>query len=1006
MGLQKQPLFVPVGGLETEIDDKLLPTGRMMELENAYMPRQGECVKRFGTSALPAPGSVPFTLATHKNALVALPHADPLNVLATPTSTEWVRGIQSGAGNNAIAGAMGAKMSVGLAKVAPANRGIGEGPVGDVAYGAGFYFVAYLDAANSQILHFTAMDATTGHVTMDTKVANGADFRAWRVVFQDNRGVLVWWDTTNAIGFVTLNPAVSGMAPTTTATAATSTGVGFELNLFDAQPRGSTVVMVAYRNAAGNVSGIDFVPSTGGVTLWQPLNSAGGAITAPGPDAGIGWMQDFGASGKVALIILHNTNGVFVHFDIPTAGATRQAVSSYNFPTITTRGYVTGHTVDADATGHFIVVCNQGGPSTDENAYVIMASRLAAVGLTTGPILYRGTTLRSKTWTYQGDYYIVGAFAADTSGSGTHYVLKIPVVTTQQALAPPLATFAVRQGTGAYFSGVASPAAGTYTISTSYTVRLESFGVGSNPDVSGVELAQVKFQTQADTTIGQPKEAIDSLFVPGGQLRQFDGVTYGEASFAYPPEQPTLTPAAAGVGLVDNSDYYYSLIYSRMDAQGRLWRSDASVPKLTHTGAGQRQVTVACPTLRLTGWANVQIEIYRGSAGVGPDSSGVFTGIRKIAVVANNITVDSVNYVDVVPDSAQASGEDIYTSGGILGNDTPPGFISICVAQNRLWGIPADDPQSVWYSKEFAIGQGLGWSEDFVIDVRDERGPLRGLSVIDNKPIAWKDDALNVCLGTGPNNLDQGGTYVFEVSSRGFGSSNAMALCETKDGAMFVSTSQRAGIFLLDRALTAQYIGAPVQRFIGETVTAGIYVSKLNQARFYTLSGRTMVYDLVNGQWSTFTGQPCLAAISWNGVPVFVSNNNNHVLYEKLDGSLYTEDGTAFITYYGFPWLQINQIKGFERFYRVQPVGERKATLTGGATMKLYANFDTLTALSSVNFANTGTDLKQELRYSAKLAAVKVVIEDDSSTAGLAINGYTMIVAAKAGLRPITTKMV
>ena len=36
------------------------------------------------------------------------------------------------------------------------------------------------------------------------------------------------------------------------------------------QARGATVVMVAYRNAAGNVSGIDFVPSTGSVTLWQP----------------------------------------------------------------------------------------------------------------------------------------------------------------------------------------------------------------------------------------------------------------------------------------------------------------------------------------------------------------------------------------------------------------------------------------------------------------------------------------------------------------------------------------------------------------------------------------------------------------------------------------------------------------------------------------------------------------------------------------------------------------
>jgi len=988
MPVQVQNLFVPVGGLETEVDDKLLPLGKMLDLENAYMPRVGEAAKRFGTTRLIDPIGQPYALATHKGALVALPDADPLQVLPTPTTAEWIRGINAG-GNSAIAGAMGSKVSVGLTKVAAskANNG-GEGAVGDVAYGAGYYFVAYIDGANSQILHFAAIDATTNHVTMDTKVSNATDFRAYRVVFIDNRGVLAWWDSSNAIGFVTLNPAVSGMAPTTVATAATSTGFSFLLNIFDMTTRGTNIAVLAYRNAGGNVSGIDFVPSTASVTLWQPLDSGGGNITSPGNDGSIAWMQDDGASGKLALIIIHSINGLFVHWNIPTAGATRQAASTYSFATITGRSLATGFTTDNDATGHFVVVYNQGGPASDPTAYVGMASRLPAVGLTTGPVLYRGASLRSKTFKNGTDHYAVVAFASATQG--THYVVKIPIVISQQSLAPPQAMFAVRQGTGSYFSSVASPLSNVFTISIGYTLRVGTTTVGT---MFGVQLATITFQQLRDTTIGQPKEVIDSLFVPGGMLRQFDGITYGEEGFAYPPEQPTLTPAASISGVEENSDYYYALVYERMDAQARRWQSDQSVPKLVHTGAGQRQITVQCPTLRMTGWSNVLIGIYRGARGVIDD-------LRLVARVANDITVDSVSFVDNIPDTTQAGGEPIYTSGGVLGNDTHPGFIAICIAQNRMWGIPADDPQSIWYSKEFVFGQGLGWSEDFVVDVRDERGPLRGLAVIDNKPIAWKNDALYVGLGTGPNVLDQGGTYVFEVSSRGFGSANAQALLETKDGAMFVSTSQRAGIFLLDRALTAQYVGAQVQRYVADAVTAATYVSKLNQARFYTGggTGRVLVYDLLNGIWSVFTGQPADAAVSWNGVPVYANSATQRVMIEDLTGTTYTDDTVAYTSKYGFPWLQINQAKGYERFRGIQPVGERADALTG-ATIALYQNYDDTTPFLTKNLLNASGVLDQMLRYSSKLAALKVVITDPSPTAGLKVSGYTAIIGPKTGLR-------
>lgn len=994
-GLPKQPLFVPVGGLETEIDDKLLPLGRMLDLENAYMPRAGEAVRRFGTTALPAPSSTPYTLATHKNALVALPYADPLEVLPTITDT-WAKGT---ALSGPIIGSMASKMSVGLTKAGATNVGLNGtgvmvGP--DIATDGLHYFLAYLDSGSARTMHFSAIDITTGHVVADyQQVLVGVDFKAWRVTICNNQAVCAFLTSAGALSFIGMDTSVFTVNLINAGVVSLTAG-GAGLPQFDMYLKNSTTVSVVYPFDTGGSTIVarcaDFTPSPALVTPWSPKDSAGADIRC---DNAVAWMMDLNFANKVALIASRPTRDVRVHWDIPAAGATRQAVTTYSYSPVAEAGtealVVTGFTTAPTATGEFVVMYDTGtGAITD---FVGILSRISGT-LTNGPIVFRGATLRSKAWKCLGDYFAVVSFSSATQG--THYVVKIPIVTTLQTTAPVVAIFSVRMGKGMGFSGVATTVTNsTFAIATGYIIRV---GDLNNPDTPGVQIASVKVQALPDTTIGAPKEVIDSLFVPGGMLRQFDGITYGEAGFAYGPEMTSVNViAGAGSGLSGDSDYFYAVLYSYMDAQGRRWTSAPSVPVLVHLSAVQHQVTVAPPTLRLTGRTNVVIEIYRGAR-------GIFDDLRKVGTVANNVAVDNAVFVDTVPDTTQAGGEPLYTSGGVIENDTHPGFIAICIAQNRMWGIPSDDPQSVWYSKEFVVGQGLGWSEDQIIDVRDERGPLRGLAVIDNKPIAWKDDALNVCLGTGPNVLGQGGSYVFEVSSRGFGSSNAMALCETKDGAMFVSTSQRAGIFLLDRSLSAQYVGAPVQRYVSDVIVAGVYYSKLNQARFYTTSGRTLVYDLINQQWSTFTSQPCYAAVSWNGVPVYVNVIASHVLYEKLNGTVYTEDGSAYTSRYGFPWLQVNQIKGYERFFRVQPVGQRMAALTG-ATMALYKNFDESTPLIVANFADTGTVLQQELRYSAKLGAMKLIIEDASTTAGLKISGYTAIVAAKAGLRPSSTRM-
>lgn len=986
MPLPKQNLFLPVGGLRGDVDDRLLPAGHALELENYYLPKLGRAEKRFGTTPLPIMAGA-SALGTHQNALVALTDgADPIKLLPTSASAAWVGGESS---SGPIAGPSMPTLSVGLTKVAATRfNSAGNITSGTVAYGSGYYFVAYLDAGYANKLHLSAVEVTTGHIVSDYVLTLvGVTIAAWKVKFVAGHAVVAYETSAGAVNFIAMNASTFGVNLTNGGVV--SLGGTYHGERFDMMVKDASTVSVVYPNAAGNARCLDFVPSPAAVTPWTPQSSAGADISIA---ASAGWMQDFGTSGKIALIAGTVTN-INVHWDIPTAGATRQAVSSYAFTPASSPWNVTGHTTTSSATGEFVVVWdNNFGGIGSTTGWVGLVSRLGGV-LTNGPILYRGATLRSKTFTYLGTFYAVISFASSTQG--THYLVKIPTVTDVPATAPYAAIFAVRFGRGGAFSDVASPQVGTFSVATSFVSRYDG---GANHDAQGIQLATFKFPTSRPVlTVGTPRETIGSMFVPGAHLRRFDGASYVEAGFAYGPEQPTLTPGAAGAGLTENSDYWCVVTYSAFDAQGRLWRSSPSVAKMVSMGAGQRQLTWDAPTLRLTGMANVQVEFWRGVA----DEAEV---LQKAGVVANNIAADTVSFVDTVTDTDIVLREFLYTTDGILPNQTPPGFIAIAVAQNCLWGISQDDPQVLWRTKEFTLDQGLGWHERMTLDVRDEHGPLRGIAVVDDKVVLVKDRMTYTVIGTGWDNRGENSTYKVQIVSPGIGCpSGPRALCEYRDGIMFPTGNPRSPFAALDRGLTMHPLGG-IQDYNGLTVVGAIYVPKLAQARFYTESGTTLVYDVVNQQWSVNTGQPAYAAVSWSGVPTYVNGNADRVLIEDLTGATYTENGVAYGTRISFPWVQVNQIKGYEHFWQVLPVGELIGSQQN-LTVTLYRDFSALSFHAKT--ANVGTaDINVALKYSTKLSAIRVMLQDGAAgDAGFAIDGVTLQVAAKAGVKRSVTRM-
>ena len=990
----KQPLFIPLGlGLQTDVDDKLLPVGKNLDLVNCQVQRQQEVVKRFGMAQLPAPGNVQGALGTHQGALVNM--GTPLETLAGPNATRWT----------AADGDFRPGITAGLVKV--------DGNAGqpDLAYGGGFYWKIYRNVVFNTgaliactLAKCVAIDAVTGHVAWSGSMVptgSGTSLANWHVVYCNGKVVFTTIDNANTLNAMVVDPVT--LTPSSVFSQTISDG-GFADVIAQA-----TVVTVGFVNASGNMAACDFDPISHAFTPW----AAEDATAAPIPlDASFNWMHDYGGAGVLAAITSSASQGTKVQWHFPLTGSARAAATTYVVNAGVPADVCAGHTISSDATGEFVVAYGTapgGGPQD-----IVFITRRQG-----GTIIFDGqaanVALVSKTWFYGGDSFAAVVHRSPTDG--TAFVIRLGARGTNSYRPAPLAKIAVRACTsddlGGLFSmgSVANPAPGVFCFPLMYTVRYEAtvaaeqFGaeiaVVSHPGTLGVSS---NVGAAGQQTTGIPREAIGSTFLPGAAMAQFDGHRFAEAGFAWSPDPGTTpTSTAAPGGLTPASTYYYVAVFARMDSQGRLWRSAPSVPFSGATAAGQGTLTFNLKSLGLTGRPNPPpfgdgvydlIEVYRGIAG--DDVT-----FMRAGAVPNDLTSGTlVAFTDKMSDADLSGQEFLYSNGNILENATPPGLFSTVEAQNRTWGISADDPQAIWPSKEHALGTGIEFAEELAIDVRNSHGPARAMAQVDDKPLVFKDDAVYVIGGSGPDNTGNGGSWAPQIVCAGIGCNNPRAICETKDGVIFRSTGQRAGFFMLDRGLSVTYIGAPVQRYDGESITGSLFSSLLLQARFMTVSGRTLVYDLVTGIWTTFTGQPCATAVSWGGQPAYVSTATAHVLAEDLSGQLLTDDGSAYEMIVGGPWVQANQVRGYQKFYRQQLVGEvAQGTVQIG--MKMYADFGTVPLVSMVGAAPVGV-IDKELKYPTKLSAVKTVISDNGSTTGvLKVSGITLILGVKAGLRKV-----
>lgn len=412
------------------------------------------------------------------------------------------------------------------------------------------------------------------------------------------------------------------------------------------------------------------------------------------------------------------------------------------------------------------------------------------------------------------------------------------------------------------------------------------------------------------------EEIGNNLHLVGGILQSYDGISVTEKNFNLFPEGVEATITNVGAGSIADGTYQYSVVYAWQDNEGQLHRSAPSIPITVEIAGGPSDVELTIPTARVTKKEGVFIEVYRTEA----NRTLFYKLTSSTSLLDNDKTVDTITYADTAVDSAIISNEILYTTGGTLDNIAPPASSLMVSWGNRLALSGLEDPNLVWFSKERLEGEPVEFNDTLTFRVSPDGGPITALGVIDEKLIIFKEESIYLQVGDGPNN--QGEQSDFGRPDRitsDAGCIDANSVVETPVGLMFKS---KKGVYMLDRSLQVEYIGAPVEDFNGLTIRSATLVSNTNQVRFITSDDKALVYDYYFKEWSTFTNHRGVSSEMYENLFTYVRSDGK--VLQETPGQ-YVDDATAIRMKLVTSWIQLAGISGFQRVYTATLLGTYKS---------------------------------------------------------------------------------
>lgn len=420
--------------------------------------------------------------------------------------------------------------------------------------------------------------------------------------------------------------------------------------------------------------------------------------------------------------------------------------------------------------------------------------------------------------------------------------------------------------------------------------------------VTSISVSVIDFQFE---NIFQNVEINNQLMISGGLLHAYDGARVHEHNYFHGPE---ATGAATSGGTLTDGVYQAFFTYEWVDDNGQFHISRPSLPVTVTTLSPNSQIEFEIRNYLFTAKEDVKIGVYITDV----DSSIPFKRI-VLDQMAGYFTTYTYAANSVVNEGI------LYTTAGILENTQIGSVKYLAVFKERLVATGLEDELKVLYSKPVFDGFGVEMSDELASFENATGGAITSCGVVDDKLIIGKAQHLCVRSGQPPDELGGNSTLSgSDIITSDIGCSNQRSIVSMPVGLMMKT---QKGIYLLDRSLAVQYVGADVELYNTADILSGDLLADTNQVRFLTNQNVCLMYDYYFNQWSVFDNHIGLDAVIWKRVFVYLRDDDRGTVY-KEQTDYFKDEGKTYRLKIGTAWIKMAGVQGFQRVRRFAVLGE------------------------------------------------------------------------------------
>ena len=987
MPLQTQIIDIPLaGGIDTKLDKKLLPQGRLLQLQNARQVKSGEIRKRPGYRMLPNAVFGSSTPISFGQDVFSFQDELLMRNRRTLYSFSKARGQWVDKGTAPVIGIDVKTLS---GNALGASPGLGGGLLDCAVYGNLAVFLRLPHTGGvvaSDGVTYTVVDLNTGtEIVSDATVIAAASGSRGRVLAMGTGFVFLYEDGTNIVLKSLPYATLTLSAATNIATNAAATAY------FDAAVVNADLFVVAYNNSVNDLA----------VRTYNEAGTQQNATTDTlQPEAITVFVDTVSSNTRVYVFFFDQANGTYV------LSWTTDLAGGSKFTTVIDAGLTDTFSIAASlsvAAGDTVRFFYSVEAASAKN-YLLYTGTVTSAGALSGPTLIaRGAALTSNSFLYDGTAYALVSYKNGTAPF------------TQAT------TFLIDQGgavTGRLFidstdmpSSNGTPASrlprivslGGARFLTSQARRSDPFYLDVSSATSAYDNYVTSVTINMENVIPKHAEANGVAHLVGGCLSIYDGDAVVEHGFHIYPDEITVT-GVNGAGTLAAGVYYVSPIYYWADAKGNKYESFPAPPVSDTIDGAEDTLNIVTPTLRLTQKTGVSVRYYRTLV-----NGSIY--YSAISIDVNSTSTDTVSEALTTPDSGINENPLLYTAGGVLGNIAPPTPYFIACDGRRMFLVPSDDRQTIWVSKPIVSGEAVGFSNSSGMILRlPEGGDITAIALMDGRIIVFKSDQIRYFTGSGPDSRGRGQFNNDELIASDVGCEDPASVVLTPGGVLFKSSK---GIYLLSRNLSVSYVGAPVEDFNDEEIRSAVVVSKSNQVRFTTDAGRILIYDYHHGAWSTDATPVSTSGTLWQDKHVFVQPSGR-VWVERDEDEVFRDEDQPVKLTVGSPWIHVAGVNGFQRVRRVGILGEFRSRHK--LKVKVYTDYDDEDPVQTVTLDSTKIQTVKGKPYQAfihlkqqKCSAMMLVIEDEplgGDGESVRLSALSLEVGVKKGFRASRTEKV